>query len=205
MTILDQKQELERRQEAWRSLDVEQQNAIRSGLMSATEKCRNHTVLLLREPTDPRRRRNIDLIVGTGVLTRAGRKQGILTAAHVLNAVSSLASHQHGILAIGVHGHCGTITQLNLPIESTISEGLDNTEEFGPDIAWIDVSPQTMSQVESRAGVFYNLDRSGLQREGRAGKIKRSRAPWRWLDTMLNGPFWQWTPVSIWYSRSRHR
>ena len=179
VTILDQKQELERRQEAWRSLDVEQQNSIKSGLVNATEKCRNHTVLLLREPTDPGRRRSIDLIVGTGVLARAGRKQGILTAAHVLNAVSSLASHQRGILAIGVHGHGGTITQLNLPIESTTSEGLDNTEEFGPDIAWIDVSAQTMSQVESRAGVFYNLDMSGLQREGesREGqKIARTLA-----------------------------
>ena len=118
-------------------------------------------------------------MVGTGVLARAGRKQGILTAAHVLNAVSSLASHQRGILAIGVHGHGGTITQLNLPIESTTSEGLDNTEEFGPDIAWIDVSAQTMSQVESRAGVFYNLDMSVLQREGesREGqKIARTLA-----------------------------
>ena len=179
VTILDQKQELERRQEAWRSLDVEQQNSIKSGLVSATEKCRNHTVLLLREPTDPGRRRSIDLIVGTGILARAGRKQGILTAAHVLNAVSSLASHQRGILAIGVHGHGGTITQLNLPIESTTSERLDNTDEFGPDIAWIDVSAQTMSQVESRAGVFYNLDMSGLQREGesREGqKIARTLA-----------------------------
>ena len=166
VTILDQKQELKRRQEAWRSLDVQQQNAIRYGLVNATERCRNHTVLLLREPIDPRRRGNIGLIVGTGVLAKAGRRQGILTAAHVLNAVSSLASHQRGILAIGVHGHSGTITQLNLPIESTTSQGLDNTEEFGPDIAWIDVSAQTMTQVESRAGVFYNLDKSGLQREG---------------------------------------
>ena len=166
VTILDQEQELERRQEAWRSLDVEQQNAIRSDLVAATEKCRNHTVLLLREPTDSRRRKSIDLIVGTGVLTRSGRKQGILTAAHVLNTVSSLASHQRGILGIGVHGHSGTITQLNLPIESTRSAGLANTEEFGPDIAWIDVSAETMSQIESQAGVFCNLDRSGLQREG---------------------------------------
>ena len=166
MTILDQEQELERRQEAWRSLDVEQQNSIRSGLKAATERCRNHTVLLLREPIDSARRKSIDLIVGTGVLAKSGRKQGILTAGHVLNAVSSLASHQRGILAIGVHGHGGTITQLGLPIDSTISAGLDNTEQFGPDIAWIDVSAETMSQVESQAGVFYNLDRSGLQREG---------------------------------------
>ena len=166
MTILNQEKELGRRQEAWRSLDIEQQNSIKSGLKAATERCRNHTVLLLREPTDSSRRKSIDLIVGTGVLTRSGRRQGILTAAHVLNAVSSLASHQRGILGIGVHGHGGTITQLNLPIESTTSAGLDNTGEFGPDIAWIDVSVQTMSQVESQAGVFYNLDRSGLQREG---------------------------------------
>ena len=166
MTILNQDKELGRRQEAWRSLDVEQQNSIKSGLIAATERCRNHTVLLLRERTDSRRRKSIDLIVGTGVLTRSGRRQGILTAAHVLNAVSSLASHQRGILGIGVHGHGGTITQLNLPIESTTSAGLDNTGEFGPDMAWIDVSVQTMSQVESQAGVFYNLDRSGLQREG---------------------------------------
>ena len=166
MTILDQEHELERREEAWRSLDAEQKNAIRDGLVSATEKCRNHTVLLLREPTTPYRCRSIDLIVGTGVLSKSGRRFGILTAAHVLNAVSSLASHKRGNLGIGVHGHKGIITQLNLPIENTISEGLGNTGEFGPDIAWIDVSPETMTQIESQAGVFYNLDKGSLQREG---------------------------------------
>lgn len=166
MAILNQEQELKRRQAAWQSLNVEQQNSVRCGLKAATERCRNHTVLLLREPTDSRRCKGVDLIVGTGVLAKSGRRQGILTAAHVLNAVSSLASHQRGILVIGVHGHDGNITQLNLPIESTRSVGLDNTGEFGPDIAWIDVSAQTMSHVESQAGVFYNLDRSSLQREG---------------------------------------
>ena len=112
MTILNQEKELRRRQEAWRSLDVEQQNSIKSGLIAATERCRNHTVLLLREPTDSRRRKSIDLIVGTGVLTRSGRRQGILTAAHVLNAVSSLASNQRGILgdrsARTWRNHCAT-------------------------------------------------------------------------------------------------
>lgn len=166
MIILDQAQEIQRRQKAWRLLDAEQQDAIRTGLVAATERCRNHTVLLLKEPTNSDHRNSTNLIVGTGVLARSGRRQGILTAAHVLNAVSSLASHQRGILPIGVHGHGGTITQLNLPIESTTSAGLDNTREFGPDIAWIDVSVQTMLQVESQAGVFYNLDRSSLRREG---------------------------------------
>ncbi len=166
MTILDQAQEIQRRQEAWRSLNAEQQNSIKSGLEAATERCRNHTVLVLREPTDFSRHKNTDLILGTGVLARSGQRQGILTAAHVLNAVSSLESRQRGILAIGLHGHGGTITQLNMAIESTTSAGLDNTGEYGPDIAWIDVSAQTMSHVESQAGVFYNLDRSSLQREG---------------------------------------
>ena len=166
MTILDQAQEIQRRHEAWQSLDVEQQASIRTGLVAATERCRNHTVLVLREPAEAGRRNSIDLILGTGVLARSGRRQGILTAAHVLNAVSSLESHRRGILAIGLHGHSGTITQLNLAIETTTSAGLDNTGEYGPDIAWIDVSAQSMSQVESQAGVFYNLDRSSLQREG---------------------------------------
>ena len=52
MTSLDQEQEIQRRHEAWRSLDIEQQNVIRSGLVAATERCRNHTVLVLREPAD---------------------------------------------------------------------------------------------------------------------------------------------------------
>ena len=166
MTILDQAQEIQRRHEAWRSLDIEQQNSIRSGLVAATERCRNHTVLVLREPADSGRRKSTDLIVGTGVLARSGRRQGILTAAHVLNVVSSLESHRRGILAIGLHGHSGTITQLNLAIESTTSAGLANTGKYGPDIAWIDLSTRTMAQVESQAGVFYNLDRGSLQREG---------------------------------------
>ena len=68
-TILDQEQEFERRKEAWLSLDVEQQNYIKSGLVAATEKCRDGTVLLSREPIDSRRRNSIDLIVGTGVLS----------------------------------------------------------------------------------------------------------------------------------------
>ena len=178
VTILDQEQELERREEAWRSLDAEQQNAIRHGLVSATEKCRNHTVLLLREPTDLYRRRSIDLIVGTGVLAKAGRRRGILTAAHVLNAVSSLTSHKSGNLGIGVHGHKGIITQLNLPIENTISEGLGNTGEFGPDIAWIDVSSETMTQVESQAGVFYNLDKGRLRREGESQEDQKIANTW---------------------------
>ena len=160
------KKELEQRQQAWGLLNAEQRNTIRVGLVSTTERCRNHTVLLLRNRIPVDQEPEIDLIIGTGIFAKSGGRQGILTAAHVLNEIASLDSHKRGELGIGVHGHSGAIDQISLPIDDTIAKGLRNTEKVGPDIAWIDLSLEARGKIESHAGVFYNLDIESLEREG---------------------------------------
>ena len=166
MTIFNEKHELERRNQAWEKLDGPQRDVVRQGLIGATERCMSHTVLLLGDSKPDSNKEEKELVRGTGVLVKTGHKQGILTAAHVVNEIKNLKSSDSGDFAIGMLGFGGRVVQVNLQAVEIKSAGLQNNQEHGPDIAWIGISPVDMRRIESQAGVFYNLEKDSVQRLG---------------------------------------
>ena len=116
----------------------------------------------------------IDRYKGTGILVQVndGNTFGILTAAHVVNALERSPSHRDPgriIVVLSTNSEQGatstTLAQatLDLPQHTITAEGRSNNAAHGPDLAWIPLSVEQAIELQSRRfsfGIFYNKAKS---------------------------------------------
>ena len=125
---------------------------------------RNHTVRLARVPKEDPAQLGPDDLSGAGTLVRRHGKAGILTAAHNIR----LKRRRHeSLVEMKLHvlinmyptsARKAGAEGIEIDLRGLKIQGGTKNNGEGPDIAWIQLSPDVAAAIEARSGIFYRLE-----------------------------------------------
>ncbi len=119
----------------------------------------DYTIGFMGIETQNRRDKSIDVdswLIGSGVLINVGKTKGILTAYHLVNSKIFKKANAIGLILHRKGPHRFPIT---INCEDIVIIAKPNSDDLGPDLAFIKLKQDAIGSLEAYGKVFWNLEK----------------------------------------------